>query len=133
MPTPPSFLIFDSETVVDGRLLQQVRYPNQPELSPHEAIAQHRAELMERTEDLFHTFQVPVSVRSKVSADFALQDVITLDRPAFRPQVIAEQFWRGWQHYGRLQLVSFNGRGFDMPMLEMCAFRYGISVPQWFA
>ena len=62
MPTPPSFLIFDSETVVDGRLLQQVRYPNQPELSPHEAIAQHRAELLERTEVIYSTILVPVSI-----------------------------------------------------------------------
>jgi predicted PolB exonuclease-like 3'-5' exonuclease len=29
--------------------------------------------------------------------------------------------------------VSFNGRGFDMPLLELCAFRYGIAIPDWFA
>lgn len=29
-------------------------------------------------------------------------------------------------------MVSFNGRGFDIPLLELAAFRYGISVPNWF-
>jgi hypothetical protein len=29
--------------------------------------------------------------------------------------------------------VSFNGRGFDMPLLELCAFRYGLPIPDWFA
>jgi predicted PolB exonuclease-like 3'-5' exonuclease len=28
--------------------------------------------------------------------------------------------------------VSFNGRTFDLPLLELAAFRYGISVPAWF-
>ena len=28
--------------------------------------------------------------------------------------------------------VSFNGRTFDIPLMELAAFRYGISVPAWF-
>ena len=28
--------------------------------------------------------------------------------------------------------MSFNGRGFDLPLLELAAFRYGISIPGWF-
>jgi predicted PolB exonuclease-like 3'-5' exonuclease len=46
--------------------------------------------------------------------------------------VIAEHFWRGWEKYRRPTLVSFNGRGFDLPLLELAAYRYGISVPAWF-
>jgi predicted PolB exonuclease-like 3'-5' exonuclease len=46
--------------------------------------------------------------------------------------VIAENFWRGWERYRRPTLVSFNGRGFDLPMLELAAFRYGVSLPGWF-
>ncbi|MGW8257320.1 MAG: hypothetical protein ACWGMZ_07550, partial [Thermoguttaceae bacterium] len=34
--------------------------------------------------------------------------------------------------YRRPTLVSFNGRGFDLPLLELAAFRFGISVPGWF-
>jgi len=55
-----------------------------------------------------------------------------LDEPQFRPHVITENFWRGWEGYRRPTLVSFNGRGFDLPLLELAAFRYGVSVPGWF-
>ena len=50
---------------------------------------------------------------------------MVLDEPQFRPHVIAENFWRGWEKYRRPTLVSFNGRGFDVPLLELAAFRYG--------
>lgn len=29
--------------------------------------------------------------------------------------------------------MSFNGRSFDLPLLELAAFRYGLSVPNWFS
>ncbi|HEY2249397.1 MAG TPA: 3'-5' exonuclease, partial [Planctomycetaceae bacterium] len=32
----------------------------------------------------------------------------------------------------RPTLVSFNGRGYDLPLLELAAFRYGLSIPYWF-
>ena len=51
--------------------------------------------------------------------------MVVLDEPAFRPHVITENFWRGWERYHRPTLVSFNGRGFDLPLLELAAFRYG--------
>ena len=90
---------------------------------------------MEKYESDFvpYSFQVPISVVvGKVTADFRLEDVVVLDEPQFRPHVITENFWRGWEKYRRPTLVSFNGRGFDMPLLELAAFRYGISVPGWF-
>lgn len=134
--TATAFLVFDIETVSDGRLLQRIRYPEAPELSPSEAVARHRAELLERTGSDFipATFQVPVSVAvAKVGADFSLQDLVTLDRPRFRPQVIVRHFWQGWQRYGMPTFVTFNGRCFDLPVMEMAAFRYGIPVPTWFS
>ena len=45
---------------------------------------------------------------------------------------MTDRFWRGWEKYRRPTLVSFNGRTFDIPLLELSAFRYGISVPGWF-
>ncbi len=36
--------------------------------------------------------------------------------------------WRGWESYGRPQWITFNGRGFDLPVMELAAFRYGLSV-----
>src|SRR5262249_48003514 len=48
-----------------------------------------------------------------------------------------EQFWSGLVAYrqqfaGQVKMVTFNGRGFDLPLLEMAAFRYGLSAPQLF-
>ncbi|MDA3963196.1 MAG: 3'-5' exonuclease [Planctomycetota bacterium] len=135
MSKSTAFLVFDIETVSDGRLLQRVRYPDEPELSPAEAVAKQRAELMEKTGSDFvpATFQVPVSVAiAKVGVDYGLQGLVTLDRPRFRPQVIVKHFWQGWMQYGMPTFVTFNGRGFDLPVMEMGAFRYGVSVPEWF-
>jgi len=137
MSDKPAFLVFDVETVVDGRLVQRVRYPDEAGLSPAQAVAKQRAELLEKSagksDFIPHTFHLPVSVAvAKVGADFELLEVITLDRPKFRPQVIARKFWKGWSSYGQPTLVTFNGRGFDLPVLELCAYRYGIPVPNWF-
>ncbi len=137
MSDKPSYLVFDIETVADGRLVQRVKYPDQPGLTPAEAVAKYRSELLERSagksDFVPHTFQLPVSIAvAKVAADYELLDVRTLDRPRFRPQVIARSFWKGWQSYGQPTLVTFNGRFFDVPVLELCAYRYGIPVPSWF-
>ncbi len=133
----PAFLVFDIETIVDGRLVQRIRYPDQPELTPAQAVAKYRAQLLEashgKSDFVPHTFQLPVSIAiAKVGADLSLQDVRTLDRPKFRPQVITRTFWKGWQSYGQPTLVTFNGRFFDLPVLELAAYRYGLSVPAWF-
>ncbi|MCH2200688.1 MAG: 3'-5' exonuclease [Fuerstiella sp.] len=128
------YLVFDIETVGDGDLIQRIRYPD-CDLSPMEAIARFQAELLEQTgrEVLPPTFTLPVSVAiGKVTSDFQLVDVTVLDAPKFRPEEITRRFWQGWTHYNRPCFVTFNGRGYDLPVLELAAFRYGISLPGWF-
>lgn len=130
----PRYFVFDVESVAEGRLVSSVRYPDE-QLSPEDAVARYRADLMERYNNDFipYTFQIPVSVVvAKVSADFRVQELVALDSPEYRPAVITENFWRGWEAYKRPTLVSFNGRTFDIPLMELAAFRYGVSVPGWF-
>ena len=132
----PRYLVFDIETVADGRLIQRIRYPEDKDLSPAQAIARYREQLLEQTGSDFipHTFQLPVSVALVlVSADYRLIKLTSLDKPQFRPQVISKLFWRGWQHYGCPCFVTFNGRGFDIPVMELSAFRYGYPIKSWFA
>ncbi len=129
------YLVFDIESVADAELVAKLRYPGQG-LAPREAVKRYREELLAKYESDFipYTFQVPTSVAvAKVGADYRLIDLVTLDEPQYRPHVITENFWRGWEKYGRPTLVSFNGRGFDLPLLELAAFRYGLSIPAWFA
>jgi 3'-5' exonuclease len=134
MPSAIQYLVFDVESVADAALVAKLRYGGEP-LEPAAAVRRYRDELMEKYESDFipYSFQVPISVVvGKVTADFRLEDIVVLDEPRFRPHVITENFWRGWEKYRRPTLVSFNGRGFDVPLLELAAFRYGVSVPGWF-
>lgn len=132
----PSYLIFDTEAVADGELISKIRYPRE-NLQPADAIARYRQELVAERGDgkdfIPHTFMLPISVAiGKVDAGFRLTDLTVLDAPAYRPHVITKKFWQGWMHYGRPTLVTFNGRGYDLPLMELAAFRYGISLPGWF-
>lgn len=129
-----SYFIFDIETIADGDLVSKIRYPKE-QLSAAEALARYRAQLLEETgkDVLPVTFMLPISVAvAKVDADYRLLDVAVLDAPLFRPHVIARHFWQGWNAYGRPTLVTFNGRGYDVPVLELAAYRFGIPVPAWF-
>jgi len=134
MPEAISHLVFDVESVADGELIAKVRYPGQ-QLSPAKAIAKYQEELLEKSGNTFipHTFQRPVVVViGKLNPKFELMDLVSLDEPKFRSHVITENFWRGWEVYRRPQWVTFNGRTFDIPIMELAAFRYGISLPKWF-
>lgn len=126
--------MFDSESVADGELVSRLRYPGEKLAGPA-AVARYREELLKQYDSDFipYTYQIPVSVAvAKVAADYRILDLVLLDEPQFRGHVITDYFWRGWQKYGRPTLVSFNGRTFDIPLLELAAFRYGLSIPAWF-
>ena len=136
-----AFLVLDTESIPDGRLLSKVKYAAE-NLSPAEAIQRAQAEARELSpkgsDFLPVSFQVPVAVCVlRVTADFRLRAVRCLDAPHFRPQRIVEEFWRGLAYYqgqpgNRIKLVSFNGRGFDLPLLELSAFRYGCCAGDYF-
>lgn len=133
-PQDVKFLVFDVEAIADGDLIARVRYP-QDALEPAEAIARFQQELLEqRGSDVIPwTYMLPISVAvAKISSRCELLDLSVLDAPEYRPHMIARGFWQGWRHYGRPTLITFNGRGYDLPVLEVAAFRYGISLPDWF-
>lgn len=129
-----SYLVFDVEAIADGQLVSRIRYPDE-KLSPRDAIARYRADLIEQTgkDVLPVTYMLPISIAvAKVDPAYRLLDIVALDAPTFRPEVMTRLFWQGWQHYGCPTLVTFNGRGYDVPLLELAAFRYGYAIPRWF-
>lgn len=138
----PAYLIIDSESVPDGKLLARVKYASEG-LSPEEAVARAQAEAREASfsgsDFLPVSFHIPVAVCIlRVGADFGLQRISCLDSPHFRPRKIVESFWDGVAYYrtryrDRIKLITFNGRGFDMPLLELAAFRYGAQGREHFA
>ncbi len=128
------YLLFDVESVPDGELIAKTRFPNQ-QLSEAEAIARFRQELLTNSGRDFipYTFQIPVAVVvAKISASFELKEIVSLDQPKHRPHVITQHFWMGWERYEQPTWVTFNGRTFDLPLMEHAAFRFGVSVPRWF-
>ena len=128
------YLVFDVESVADGALIAKVRYPLD-KLSPGEAIQKYTEELVAKfgTEFIPYTYHIPVSIAViKINAAFEIVDIVTLDDPDYRPAEIARKFWEGWRAYRFPQIITFNGRSFDLPLMELAAFRYGISVPEWF-
>ena len=127
----PAYLIVDTESVPDGRLLGKVKYPDQS-LTDEQAVAKAQAEAREqsRTGSDFIpvSFQVPVAVCViRVGQDWMLQKITCLGGPEFRPRDMVEQFWLGLSKLPKARLVTFNGRGFDVPLLELAAFRYRVS------
>jgi predicted PolB exonuclease-like 3'-5' exonuclease len=136
-PPAPGFLVVDTESVPNGQLIRRVKYPGE-DLTPKESIERLRGEIRAQSRDgsdfIPVTFQYPVAVCVlRVGADYALQTITCLDAPLFRPDVIVQAFWKGVNHYPRARLVTFNGRGFDMPLLELAAFDRGISGRSYFA
>jgi 3'-5' exonuclease len=129
-----AYLIFDVEAVADGNLVKNVRYPKE-NLTPAEAITKYRADLLEKygNDVIPPTFVVPAAVAvAKVDPSFRIIDVAALDAPLYRPYEMTKRFWQGWRHYKRPPLVTFNGRGYDLPVLELAAYRFGLSLPDWF-
>jgi len=133
--TKTAFLVVDTESIPDGRLLAAVKYPEE-NFTPEEAIARAQEEaraLSKKNSDFLPvTFQIPVAACVlRVGADFSLQALTCLDAPYYRPPEIVKKFWFGLSCY-KAKLVTFNGRRFDMPLLELAAFRYGIPARDYY-
>src|SRR4051812_83770 len=94
---PPTFLILDTESVPDGRLISKIKYPGD-NLPPEEAIRRAQDEARDRSytgsDFLPVSFHFPVAVCIlRVGLDYGLQALTCLDAPHFRPRKLVEEFW----------------------------------------
>ena len=129
-----AFAVFDVETRIDKRLLNQVFFPGE-NLSDEEASRQFREQLMKRSgRDFFPTaLHVPISIAvGNVGDDHVLRSVESLAADDHSEEKLVREFWDRADRFAGC-LVSFNGRRFDLPVLELQALRYGISAPAHFA
>lgn len=127
------YLLFDVESVADGELIAKTRHAGD-QLSGREAIQRFRNELLITSGRDFipYTYHFPVAVViAKLRADLSLIEIVSLDQPLHRPHVITKHFWTGWEAYDKPTWVTFNGRSFDIPLMEHAAFRYGVPIPRW--
>lgn len=128
MTNPLHYLVYDIESVTDKKLLQRVLYPGR-EGQEEETFREHVLELsMEGKEFINPAFHRPITIAAiAVNSDFEISKIGLLgkDKPGTRGLV--EHFWETYNQY-RPVLVDFYGKGFDMRVLELWAFRLGIAI-----
>jgi len=129
------FTVFDVETRIDKGLVKAVYHRGEP-IAEEEAYEQARAEVAARSRsgsDFFPlAFHVPVSiVVGEVDDRRLLTAVHVLGSPGYGEAEIVTEFWARLEERGGT-LVSFNGRSFDLPVLELAALRYGCRLPRYF-
>jgi 3'-5' exonuclease len=128
------FAVVDIETRVDKALVRAVLHRHET-LSDEEAYGRTRSELLARGagSDFFPlAFHVPVSiVIADVGDDRVLRGVQVLGDRAYSEAAIVAEFWDRLERFHGT-LVTFNGRGFDLPVLELAALRHACRIPRYF-
>lgn len=124
------YLIYDIETVTDKALLNRVLYAGQ-NLSPEEAYQKHLTELSEMDRTFVNpSFHQPVSLAAVAVADnFEITKIGLFGGDNRTPCAIVRSFWDTYRDKKPV-LVDFNGKGFDLRMMELWAFRCGITLPK---
>ncbi|HUE30934.1 MAG TPA: 3'-5' exonuclease, partial [Verrucomicrobiae bacterium] len=118
------FAIFDVETRVDKALVRAVLHRHE-EIGDEEAYERTRAQIVAHSrtgQDFFPlAFHVPVSVvMGDVNDERVLTGVQVLGADGYSEAGIVREFWERLERF-RGSLVSFNGRSFDLPVMELAA------------
>lgn len=127
-----AFAVFDIETRIDKRLLNQAFFDGE-NLADEEAYRRFGQTIRDRGGDFFPlTLHVPISIAiGDVGEDFALRSVVSLALEDYSEERLAREFWQRMERFSGC-MVSFNGRRFDLPVLELAAMRHEIPAPSYF-
>jgi 3'-5' exonuclease len=128
-----AFAVFDVETRVDKHLLNQVYFDGQG-LSDSEAFDRYREDLRRRRDSDFFpiTLHLPISIAiGNVDDNYVLNAVETLALGDYSEETLVREFWTRAERFAGT-LVTFNGRRFEIPVLELAALRLGIAAPVHF-
>lgn len=123
------YLVYDIESVVDKALLNKVLFSGKG-LSDDEAYKAH-VENIRREDGTFFVntaFHIPVCIASlAVDKDFSIQKIGLLGEGKKTTGAIVKHFWDMYNR-GNFVLVDFNGRGYDIRLMELWAYRQGIPI-----
>jgi len=129
------FVTLDLETVADEALVSAVDgepsrpYPEQL----RRVLAERRARTGGRSDFLPLPYHRPVAACTLEAVEqggvVRVVDVGSwTDRRGDEPGFLAET----WDRLSGASLVTFHGKGFDLPVLELRSLKHGVSVPSWF-
>ncbi len=135
------YTIVDIETRIDKGLVRSVYVPGSPaeQISDGDAFGVVRKQLKnEQGNDFFPlAFHIPISIAvGQVDDARVLTGVETIHtedgcQTARSEEALVRAFWDRTERFSGA-LVTFNGRGFDLPVLELQALKYGLSIPHYF-
>ncbi len=124
------FAILDIETRIDKRLLRDALYAGQP-MDEEQAWLKMREELGGGFPPT--SLHVPISIGiGNVNEHHVLESVDNLAEGKESEAELVREFWRRAEHFSGC-IVTFNGRGFDLPVLELHALRHGVAASAHFA
>jgi predicted PolB exonuclease-like 3'-5' exonuclease len=127
------FTILDIETRIEKGLVRAVYFPHE-EVAEDEAYARARRRLREEQgSDFFPlSFHVPISIAvGQVNEERVLTAVETVNECDYGEEEIVRSFWQRLERFSGT-LVTFNGRNFDLPVMELQALKYGCPAPRYF-
>ncbi len=122
------YLVYDIESVTNKPLLNKVLYPSEG-LSDEEAYQKHVAELATEGRSFINpSFHKPISLAAvAVAADYSISKIGLLGGDIPTTASIVRDFWDIYNKQ-KPGLVDFNGKGFDVRLLELWAFQLGIKI-----
>jgi 3'-5' exonuclease len=128
------YLVFDIETRVDKDLVKQI-YDSEDVLTIDQAYDKARDAILGQSaqkSDFFPIpFHIPISVATlQADEGYGILSLGCFGIDRFSEKELVERFWQIFEN--SQVLVSFNGRGFDLPVLETRALKHGLSLPKYF-
>jgi predicted PolB exonuclease-like 3'-5' exonuclease len=125
------YLVFDIETRVDKELVKQI-YDPEGALTLEQAYDKARDKLLERGSDFFPIpFHIPISIGTlQADENYRIRALGCLGADRFSEPELISRFWQMFD--GCQTLVTFNGRGFDLPVLETRALKHSLYLPRYF-
>jgi predicted PolB exonuclease-like 3'-5' exonuclease len=128
------YLVFDIETRVDKELVKQI-YDPEDCLTLDQAYDTARDQILKRSNqqsDFFPVpFHIPISIATlQADNDYRILSLGCLGVDRFSESELVARFWQIFE--SAETLVTFNGRGFDLPVLEIQALKHALSLGRYF-
>ena len=128
------YTIVDIETRIEKTLVRAVYFPH-TDITEEEAYQQVRQRLQQEQGNAFFplSFHVPISIAvGQVNDERVLTAVEAIHETDYSEEALVRSFWQRFERFPGT-LVTFNGRNFDLPVLELQALKYGCTAQRYFS